>query len=210
MQIYANICPIYVQYRAIFRQNSPYICLICEATPTYNVICSHSMILSGNSAQKSGLYVVSMIVSPKIPGSCFLKWGNKIPRYPISDYLNFKVRYQDFGILFSEVADFRASSGLIYNFRHSDFGFLKIWNTNSDIQISEFWASESQIQILRSEGYTKPFRHKRAKTGFVKSNSSASSIGVLATEMAVFVSTPDLMVFTTALGSSARPIQEER
>ncbi|MBR1949210.1 MAG: hypothetical protein IKA30_05405, partial [Alphaproteobacteria bacterium] len=59
---------IYVQYRAIFRQNSPYICLICEATPTYNVICSHSMILSGNSAQKSGLYVVSMICSGKFGG----------------------------------------------------------------------------------------------------------------------------------------------
>ena len=195
MQIYANICPIYVQYRAIFHQNSPYICLICEATPTYNVICSHSMILSGNSAQKSGLYVLSMIVSPKIPGSWFLKRGT---------------RYQDFRVLtiWISKSDTKISGYYFQKWRIS--GLLRVWYIISDIQISEFWASEPQIQILRSGGYTKPFRHKRAKTGFVKSNSSASSIGVLATEMAVFVSTPDLIVFTTALGSSARPMQEER
>ena len=175
----------------------------------YSVRIAHIYVLYVRQHRHIMLYVrIVWTYLPKI--RVMVLYYDSIRQNPDLTFWNGGTRYQDFGILFSEVADFRAFSGLIYNFRHSDFGFLKIWNTNSDIQISEFWASEPQIQILRSEGYTKPFRHKRAKTGFVKSNSSASSIGVLATEMAVFVSTPDLMVFTTALGSSARPIQEER
>ena len=179
----------------------------------YSVRIAHIYVLYVRQHRHIMLYVRIVwyypAILPKSRDYMSLVWYYR-PKSPDLGFWNGGTRYQDFRVLtiWISKSDTKISGYYFQKCRIS--GLLLVWYIISDIQISEFWASEPQIQILRSEGYTKPFRHKRAKTGFVKSNSSASSIGVLATEMAVFVSTPDLKVFTTALGSSARPMQEER
>ncbi len=55
-----------------------------------------------------------------------------------------------------------------------------------------------------------PFRHNFANTGLFNPSSAVSSAGFLVILKYECLGTPRLTVFTTALGSSERPMHEDR